>query len=356
MNSRIERLWAKIQGKADCALITDDINRRYLTGMKSSAGYVLLFPEAAYLIIDFRYLEKAKEVVHCCTVIEQEQALLRQLKGLMKKHNASTCAVESMSLTLEGLATFRKMKDVGFLTDNTLSQALYDLRTVKEPEEILKIKAAQQLAEEALEHLLQNLSAGMTEREVALALDHYMLRAGAESVSFETIALTGAHTSMPHGVPDDREIRKGDLVLMDFGAVVDGYHSDMTRTVCIGRPTEEMREVYHIVQTAQNAALAFAKPGISGRELDAAARDIIRDAGYGDNFGHSLGHGVGMEIHEYPIAAMQRETLLEPGNVVTIEPGIYLPGRFGVRIENFVQITENGNEDLTDLTNRLICL
>ena len=189
-----------------------------------------------------------------------------------------------------------------------------------------------------------------------MALDFYMLRAGAESLSFETIALTGAHTSMPHGVPDDREIRKGDFVLMDFGAVVDGYHSDMTRTVCIGEPTEEMREVYHIVRTAQNAALAFAKPGISGRELDAAARDIIRDAGYRDNFGHSLGHGVGMEIHEYPIAAMQRETLLEPGNVVTIEPGIYLPGRFGVRIENFVQITENGNENLTNLTNRLICL
>lgn len=356
MTGRIERLRALLAGKADCALVTDDINRRYLTGMKSSAGYVLVFPDTSYLIIDFRYIEKAREVVKSCTVIEQESAVIPQLRKLMEQHGAKTCALESMSLTLQRAATFRKIAGVEFLTDNTLSQALYDLRTVKETGEIVKIKAAQQLAEEALELLLQKLHTGMTEREVAIELDFNMRRLGAEDLSFETIALTGAHTSMPHGVPDDRVIEQNSFVLMDFGAVVDGYHSDMTRTVCVGTPTEEMREIHHIVRTAQNAGLAAARPGITGKELDAVARDIIRDAGYGEAFGHSLGHGVGLEIHEFPVAAPSREQILAPGNVVTIEPGIYLPGKFGVRIEDFVHITENGCENLTNLPNTLICL
>lgn len=356
MKTRLERLMQLLAGKADCALITDDINRRYLTGMKSSAGYVLVFPAEAFFIIDFRYLEKAKETVRNCRIVEQGEHVLRQIEEIISAHGAKVCALESMSLTLERAENFRQLKNVEFLTDDTLSQALYDLRTVKTPDEIFKIKAAQQLAEEALTHLLERLHAGMTEREVALELDFYMRRHGAEDVSFDTIALTGAHTSMPHGVPDDREICQGDFVLMDFGAVVDGYHSDMTRTVCVGQPTEEMREVYHIVRTAQEAALAFAKPGITGKELDAAARDIITDAGYGKAFGHSLGHGVGMEIHEFPVASAYRESALEPGNVVTIEPGIYLPGKFGVRIEDFVCITESGCDNLTSLPNKLLCL
>ncbi len=356
MKERIEQLRARLAGKVDCALITDDINRRYLTGMKSSAGYVLVFPEEAYLIIDFRYIEKARETVKHCTVVEQKPAVLQQIAELMQQHDVRTCALESMSLTLQRLALFRKIKFVEFLTDDTLSGALYALRTVKSAAELQKIKAAQQLAEMALDHLLQKLHAGMTEREAALELDFCMRRLGAEDLSFETIALTGTHTSMPHGVPDERQIQSGDFVLMDFGAVVDGYHSDMTRTVCVGEPTEEMRDVYHIVRTAQNAALAFAKPGITGKELDAAARDIITDAGYGEAFGHSLGHGVGMEIHEYPIASVSQKNVLAPGNVVTIEPGIYLPGKFGVRIEDFVYITPDGCEDITEIPNSLICL
>lgn len=354
MKERLERLVQRL--KTDCALVTDDINRRYLTGMKSSAGYVLVFPEKSYLIIDFRYLEKARETVRHCEVVPQEERFLKQLQTLMEQHGAKTCALESMSLTLQRAEGFRKLKSVEFITDDTLSQALYDLRTVKSPEELVKIRAAQQLAEAALEHLYEQLRPGMTEREAALTLDFYMRRNGAEDISFDTIALTGAHTSMPHGVPDDREIRSGDFVLMDFGAVVDGYHSDMTRTVCVGEPTEEMREIYHIVRTAQEAALAAARPGITGKELDACARDIISAAGYGEAFGHSLGHGVGMEIHEFPVASAHRETVLEPGNVVTIEPGIYLPGKFGVRIEDFVCVTEDGCENLTSVPNKLICL
>lgn len=353
---RIERLVEKLRGKADCALVTDDINRRYLTGMKSSAGYVLVFPEETVLVIDSRYIERAREVVQHATVIQQEPAVLRQLANILKYHGAKTCALESMTLTLSRAAGFAKIQGVEFLTDDTLSQALYDLRTVKTPDEIEKIIAAQRIAEAALADLLGKLSAGMTERDVALELDFGMRKRGAEDLSFETIALTGAHTSMPHGVPDDRVIRKGDFVLMDFGAVVDGYHSDMTRTVCIGQPTDEMREVYEIVRRAQEASRAAARVGITGKELDAAARDIIAQAGYGEAFGHSLGHGVGLEIHEFPVASPTREQVLEAGNVVTIEPGIYLPSKFGVRIEDFVCITDDGCQTLTGIPNELICL
>ena len=356
MTERIEKLRAKLAGKADCALVTDDINRRYLTGMKSSAGYVLVFPEETVLVIDSRYIERAREVVKHCTVIQQENPVLKQLAAIFKYHNVKTCALESMTLTLSRAESFRKIEGVEFLTDNTLSQALYDLRTVKTPDEIEKIIVAQRIAEKAYGKLLEKLSAGMTERDAAIELDFGMRRLGAEDLSFETIALTGAHTSMPHGVPDDRIIQKGDFVLFDFGATVDGYHSDMTRTVCIGQPTDEMRAVYEIVRKAQEAARAAAKPGISGKDLDAEARKIIADAGYGDAFGHALGHGVGLEIHEYPVAAPGREALMEPGNVVTIEPGIYLPGKFGVRIEDFVEITPEGCYTLTGIPNALICL
>ena len=357
MKQRCERLMEALKGRADCALITDDINRRYLTGMKSSAGYVLVFPEETVLIIDFRYIEKARETVRHCRVEELRDGIYAALQHELDAHGASTVAVEARSLTVQRLSGLKEhLPAYTFVDDDTLSAALYDLRTVKTPQELEKIEAAQQLAEAALDNLLHKLHAGMTEREVALELDFYMRRHGAEDLSFETIALTGAHTSMPHGVPDDRKIAPGDFVLMDFGAVVDGYHSDMTRTVCVGNPTEEMREIYHIVRSAQDAALAAARPGMTGEELDAVARDLIREAGYGEYFGHSLGHGVGLEIHEFPVASPKRAQKLAPGNVVTVEPGIYLPGRFGVRIEDFVHITENGCENLTNIPNKLICL
>ncbi len=356
MRERLYALMQELSGKADCALITDDINRRYFTGMKSSAGTLLCFPEESYLIIDFRYIEKAREVVQHCTVLEQKNTFA-QIRALFEKHGASTIAVEAHSMTLDRLASLQqKLEGVDFLTDNTLSDAIYSLRTVKTPAELAKIKAAQALAEDALSALLNELHAGMTEREIALFLDFQMRRNGAEDLSFETIALTGAHTSMPHGVPDDREVQSGDFVLMDFGAVVDGYHSDMTRTVCVGAPTEKMMEVYSTVLRAQQNALAAAKAGMTGAALDAIARDCITAAGYGEAFGHSLGHGVGMEIHEFPNAGPRQEHLLVPGSVVTIEPGIYLPGEFGVRIEDFVYIHENWCENLTKFTNQLICL
>ncbi|MDE7120659.1 MAG: aminopeptidase P family protein [Oscillospiraceae bacterium] len=325
--------------------------------MKSSAGYLLVFPEQACFITDSRYIERSREVIRHCEVLEQEQDLYAQMKKILNQHNARTIAVESHDMTLKQYAKMqKKLPDFEILGDSSLSRAIYALRMVKSPEEIRKIKAAQTLAEDALQTLLAHLHAGMTEREVALELDFHMRKNGAEDLSFETIALTGAHSSMPHGVPDDRIIQKNSFVLMDFGAVVDGYHSDMTRTVCVGQPSQEMQEVYEIVRHAQDAAKAAVRPGISAKALDAVARDLITKAGYGGQFGHSLGHGVGMEIHEYPVASMTNSEILQTGNVVTIEPGIYLPGKFGVRIEDFVYITKNSCENLTNLTNTLVCV
>lgn len=357
MNQRIERLMKKLPAEIDCALITSDINRRYFTGMRSSAGTLLCFRDAAYLLIDFRYIEKAQQTVQGCTVIQQEN-LYHQLRELLARHGAKTMAVEAMEMTLSQFAQLQeKLGDCIVLEDSgSLSKAVYACRMVKEPQEIEKIRSAQQLAEEAFVRILSFLHEGVTEREIQMELDFTMIRLGAEELSFPTIALTGASTSMPHGVPSSRKVKKGDFVLMDYGAVVDGYHSDMTRTVAVGQPSEEMEKVYHVVLEAQKKSLAAVRAGITGQQLDGIARTHIAEAGYGAHFGHSLGHGVGMEIHEYPNAAPTGMVMLRPGHVITIEPGIYLPGKFGVRIEDFMTVTENGCENLTKAPKELIIL
>lgn len=358
MNKRIEKLMELLPYELDCALITSDINRRYFTGMLSSAGTLVCFRDEAYLIIDFRYIEKAQETVKGCQVIRQED-LYSQIKELLRKHHAKTVAVEAMELSLFRFGQLKeKLSDTAeFDSSNALSKAVYACRMVKEPEEIEKIRQAQLIAEEAFQHILGFIHEGVSERDIQLELDFKMLRLGAEELSFPTIALTGAATSMPHGVPSaERLVQKGDFVLMDYGAVVDGYHSDMTRTVAVGQPSEEMECVYNTVLTAQEKALAAVRAGITGQQLDAIARTHIAEAGFGEAFGHSLGHGVGMEIHEYPNAAPSCSTVLRNGNIITIEPGIYLAGKFGVRIEDFVLVTESGCENLTAAPKNMIIL
>lgn len=341
---------------ADCALITSDINRRYFTGMRSSAGLILIFKDSAYLLIDFRYIEKARNTVKNCEVIEQEN-FKDQITDLMKKHNAHTVAVESADMTLKQMDFYeKKFPEFEFIKENELSDSILKLRAVKSDDEIEKIRYAQKIAERAFDNVLNFIKPGVAEREISLCLDEYMLRNGAEALSFETIALAGKNTSMPHGVPSDCKVKSGDFVLMDFGAVYDGYHSDMTRTVCVGKPDEKMKRVYGIVLEAQLKALDTVKAGITGEELDKSARDVIKAAGFADAFGHSLGHGVGMEIHEAPTASEKSRTALEKNMIVTVEPGIYLPNEFGVRIEDFVAVTENSCDNLTKCPKNLIVL
>ena len=237
-----------------------------------------------------------------------------------------------------------------------LEKEIDSIRRAKSEEEKECILTAQKIAENAFEHILTFIKPGVTEKQIALELDFYMLSHGAEAVSFETIAVTGAKSSMPHGVPDETVVKNGDFITMDFGAVYKGYHSDMTRTVAVGEVTEEQKTVYETVLKAQKNALSVLKKGLPCSEADKAARDIIDKAGYGDYFGHSTGHGVGVEIHENPTLAPKSTDILEIGDVVTVEPGIYLPGKFGVRIEDMALITEKGYENLTSTPKELIIL
>ncbi len=354
--NRFEKLFNILGNDTDSILITSDINRRYFSGMKSSAGYILAFPEKAYLLIDFRYIEKAKKTVKDCEVILLK-SLKNQCKELLEKHNAKIICIESDNVTISDLQELNKYFE-GYDIDMTskLSNAITQLRSLKTPEEIEKITKAQRIAEKAFDNVLNFIKPGKTEKEIALELEFYMLRNGAEALSFDTIALAGKNTSLPHGVPSDTPVKSGDFVLMDYGAVFDGYHSDMTRTICVGNPTDEMKEIYQIVLSAQSKALDFVKAGITGKELDAVARDEIFFAGYGENFGHGLGHGVGMEIHEYPNAASSFDKVIEENTVITIEPGIYLPDKFGVRIEDFVVVKQDFCENITKCAKNLICI
>ena len=356
--TRIERLQARIKEAGDCGIITDEVNRRYFTGMKSSAGMVLVFPEESYLIIDFRYIEKARNVVKDCKVLLQGQGEERygQINELLEKHGAKTIAIDSQTCTVAELAAFRRQLKGEIPGDGRFGRIIRQLRMVKTPEETEKMIAAQRIAERGLDFMLTYIKEGRTEKEMQLQLDYFMLSHGAEALSFDTIVLSGPNTSLPHGVPSDRKVQRGEFVLMDFGAVVDGYHCDMTRTVCVGEPSDKMRKVYDIVLRAQKAGLEALKAGISGKELDAAARDLIAAEGYGECFGHSLGHGVGMEIHEEPYASPSSGALLPENSVITVEPGIYIEGEFGVRIEDFAIVKADGCENMTLARKELICL
>lgn len=358
MMSRIQAVMEKLPKSMDAAVVQSDVNRFYLTGMRSSSGTVVCFRETAYLLIDFRYIEKARECAKDCQVIEQHD-LMQQVRELLQKHGAKLVAVESRQMTLSQFAQWKKVLGSGVTLDGSdaLSNAITDCRNVKSEAEIEKIRQAQRIAEIAFDDILQFLRPGVSEREIMLRLNQTMLEHGSEGESFPTIALTGKATSMPHGVPSmERFVQKGDFVLMDFGATIDGYHSDMTRTVCVGQPSEQMRHVYETVLRAQTAALQGAKAGITGRELDKYAREILEEAGFGDQFGHALGHGVGLEIHEFPNASPGSNAVLAPGHVVTVEPGVYFPGAFGVRIEDFVVIRSDGCENLTKAPKQCIIL
>lgn len=354
--NKFERLFAVLPDEIDAAIITSDVNRRYFSGMKSSAGTVVAFRDKAYLIIDFRYIEAATKKVKDAQVILQGK-LFDQINELLKKHGAKTAAIESDTMTVSMLNMYKeRITAAEIVSSSALSDAIGELRIVKTQDEIDKMIKAQGIAEAAFENVLNFIKPGVTEKEIGLCLDYYMLKNGAEALSFDTIAITGANTSLPHGVPGDNVVKEGSFVLMDYGATYDGYHSDMTRTVCVGKPTEKMEQVYNIVLDAQLKTIAAIKEGITGHDADKVARDVITAAGYGEMFGHSLGHGVGMEIHEAPTAAPSSTRVLKENMIVTVEPGIYIPGEFGVRIEDFVIVKKDGCENMTLAKKSLISL
>ena len=355
--AKITDLAKSLKGTSDAALIYSEVNRRYYTDFPSSDGCLLVCADGfARFWTDSRYTEAAGKTITACDVCDSTD-LAKQLNEIFRERNIKTVCIEADRMTVaEYKKVCKDLSDVAIDDSDVLTKLIENQRMVKTEDELESILAAQKIAEEAFDYILGEIKVGKTEKEIQLALDYYMLSHGAEALSFETICVSGANSSMPHGVPTDKKIEDGDFLTLDYGAVVNGYHSDMTRTVFIGTPTEEQKEVYNTVLAAQKASLAALKDGVTGVEADKVGRDIIAEAGYGKSFGHGTGHGVGIEIHEEPRVSPKSAHTLHTGHVVTVEPGIYLPGKFGVRIEDMAVITENGHRNLTTCPKELICL
>ena len=352
---KIEGLLSAL-GPGEGYLVITPVNRRYLTGFPSSLGYLLLGGGEALLLMDGRYFEAAGKAVKPPVSVAEMHRLSEQLEEAAGRMGIDTIYTETEITVreLEGLRRLLPGRRVE--ASQSLTDRLEGLRAVKTPDEVDFIRRAQSMAEAAFLDILNYIQPGVAEADIALELDYRMRKAGAEDLAFETIAVAGANASLPHGVPGSYKVQAGDFVVMDFGAVCGGYRSDMTRTVAVGHADEEMRRVYDTVLTAQKAALAVLRPGLACAEGDRAARSVIEAAGYGDCFNHSTGHGVGLEIHEKPNLSYRSEAVLMEGQIVTVEPGIYLPGKFGVRIEDMVYLTAQGCENLTRAPGELLVL
>lgn len=348
--NRIKELAAAVREEgADVMLLTGAVNLIYVTHETVLEGQCLIFPdETAVFVTDGRYTEAAEQLLQPrgFRVVTRSimTALYDYLRGLLAEHGVQKLMYEDDVLTVDEFAVMREQLGVSF---QPVGSRIRKLRECKSEEEIACIVKAQQIAEAALERLLPELCEGMTEREAAARLNYYMALGGSEKPSFDTILLFGENTSKPHGVPGERPLRKGDFVLADFGAVYQGYHSDMTRTAAFGSATDEMRTVYETVLAAQEAAMQAAKAGLLCCGMHQAAEKVIADAGYGEYFTHALGHSVGLEIHESPVASLRCERPLQDGMVITDEPGIYIPGKFGVRIEDMLLISGSEPKNLT---------
>lgn len=340
----------------EAALITSEPGRFYYTGFTSSAGCVAVTRKRAVFFIDFRYYEKAAKTVTDCETVLQK-SLYSQLSYLFAEEKIGTVYLETASVTLDFFGELSKrLSGISVSSDSRIQRFILKQRSIKSAEEAGKIKAAQKMTDETFSYILDRIAAGRTEREVMLDMEFFMRRLGSEGTAFDFIVVSGKNSSLPHGVPTDKKIQKGDFVTMDFGAVCGGYRSDMTRTVAVGGVSEKQRNVYETVLAAQKKTIEFIKPGVICKDVDRVARDIIAGAGYDGCFGHGLGHSVGLEIHEEPACNTVCETVMSEGMVMTVEPGIYIENEFGVRIEDMVIVTENGCEDITAGRKDLIIL
>lgn len=339
----------------DALLITSPENRRYASGFHSTDGIVLVTEKESFLFTDSRYIEAAEKYVKGMTVqiINSENNYKKRITSAL-----SDCACKSVGFEDAAMSysEYKKYSDMITLPLKPASALLNGLRRSKDESEIKLMIAAQRIAELALKDVIGIIKPGVREIDIAAELQYQMLKNGARKMSFDPIVVTGANSSMPHGVPGTEKIKNGDFVVMDFGCEYMGYCSDMTRTVAVGQVTDEMRKVYETVLRAQEAGISAAKAGVKGRDIDGAARKVISDVGYGAYFGHSFGHGIGLNIHEEPTASPTSEMVMPSGAVISAEPGIYLPGKFGVRIEDVIIIRENGCENITLAEKELIVI
>lgn len=339
----------------NAVLIFTPTNRRYITGFNSSLGYLLLTQDENILFVDGRYFEAAlKNATNVSVVLTKN--IIEQINSVIKDKSIEKLFIEvenNISLYYE----LKKKLNVKVVPSEALSNRICQMRSIKTKCEIESILSAQRIAEKAYCDTLEFIKTGVSEREIAAFLEYRMKMYGSEAEAFDTIAVSGPNSSLPHGVPTDRRVCDGDFITMDFGAKINGYCSDMTRTVAVGYATDEMQEVYATVLSAQKNVEEAVKAGMLCSEVDALARSVIISAGYGANFTHSTGHGIGLEVHEIPTISPRNTTSkLRAGQVVSNEPGIYLTGKFGVRIEDMLLITKSGCKNLTNSEKHLIIL
>ncbi len=352
--SRLETVKSKLS-ETTALLVTSEINQRWLTGFDYSDGFCLVTPKKSYLITDFRYIEAAQaEADPGFEVVMPEGGMIKFMSEKLAENACTSALIEEATLAVSMYERFKS--DLGVELVSGGSKLCDDLRRFKDDDEIERMKAAQAITDAAFSHILGFINPDRTEIEVALELEFFMRGHGAEAAAFQTIAVSGSASSMPHGVPRPVKLERGFLT-MDFGARYKGYCSDMTRTVVVGRATDEEKRLYNTVLEAQLAALDAFCAGERGRfKLDKIARDIIENAGYKGCFGHSLGHGVGMYIHEAPGLSPKAPAVakLQTGDVVTFEPGIYISGKYGCRIEDMATVTETGTYNFTHSPKELI--
>ncbi|KAF0197433.1 MAG: Xaa-Pro dipeptidase [Bacillota bacterium] len=353
MVTRLEQLRQVLPVEVDAILILKPDNRAYITGFTGSAGYVLVGKNMASILTDFRYVEQASAQATEFTCLDYAPSLHDALNKALNDGNITKLGFESDFVTFGNYQTLKENLVVELVP---VTGAVEKLRMVKDEAELSYMQKATEIAEAALEMILPKIKAGVSEAYVALELEVAMRRLGGERLAFDSISASGPRSSLPHGRASERVIQTGDFLTLDFGAVYNGYCCDMTRSFVIGTASPEQEKIYNIVLEAQRAALAAVRPGIVGKDVDKVARDIISAAGYGERFGHGLGHGVGRMVHEGPSAGSKSEDILQPGMVVTIEPGIYIPEWGGVRIEDMVVVTENGYRNFNRFSKELICL
>jgi len=348
---RLVRLRARLESAGlDSAVLTRPQSVTYVSGFAGSAGMAVVSMAEARLVVDFRYFEQASAQSAGFAIERATGPLLDAAAVVLGRLGARRAGVEEEHLPV---GSFRRLQAAAESVEIVPVEGLDRIRWQKSPEEIEAIRRASQAAEAAFYEVLPAIRPGVSEHEIAVALEHRLRARGSQRMPFDLIVASGPRSALPHGVASDRVIGPGEFVTVDFGAVVDGYHSDCTRTVVTGPVSDRHREIYAIVLAAQKAALSGLRPGLTGREADALARSVIASAGYGDAFGHGLGHGVGLAVHEGPTLSPREAAVLAPGAVVTVEPGIYLPGWGGVRIEDLVVLTDGGCENLTRLPKNL---
>jgi Xaa-Pro aminopeptidase len=335
----------------DALLLFDEKNQFYFSEYKFSDGAILITKEKSYLITDFRYAEDANNKVNSDFEVIAPKAHLQYIKEKLSLHQVKNLGIEDETLSYSRYNRLSEcFSGISFVG---MSSSISEMRTVKSDYEVEKIKKAQKITDDAFSHILSIMTPSMTETEVALELEFYMRRNGADGIAFDTIAVSGSASALPHGVPRNTPLERGFLT-MDFGATYDSYCADMTRTVCIGKADAEMKTIYNSVLEAQHLALDKIKAGELCSDVDKVARDYIDKNGYENCFGHSLGHGVGLYVHEAPRLSYACKEPLKAGHIVTVEPGIYLEGKYGCRTEDLVVVKENGCINLTKSAKDLI--